>query len=271
MDTQKNALTVPMAIVVAGIIIAGAIFFSQGGPVRQVLNQPTQQQPASISDDIQLNAVSADDHILGNPNAEIVMVEFSDLECPFCKTFHKTMQTLLDQYGKTGNVAWVYRHFPLDIHPRAPKEAEASECAFDQGGNDKFWAYINKLLEITPSNNQLDPAQLPVIAKSVGLDGIKLQTCLDSGKYTAKVKANYEDGVRAGVNGTPNTTLVLTKSVTTTAEKRLSEINQTIMTQLPPGSQNVITLDSTKKKVGIGGAFQFAMMKEIIDLILSGK
>ncbi|MEK7575180.1 MAG: thioredoxin domain-containing protein [Patescibacteria group bacterium] len=271
MEPQKNILTVPVSIIIAGVIIGGAVLLSNGGPAKNVFKEPAQATNTSITENLTLRDVTADDHILGNPNAKIVMVEFSDLECPFCKSFHTTMQTLIDQYGKTGNVAWVYRHFPLDIHPKAFTEAEASECALELGGNEKFWAYINKLLSVTPSNNGLDLTQLPKIAGQVGLNVTQFQTCLDSGKYSAKVKADYEDGLTAGVSGTPNTVLVMTNPITTAAAKRLSEINQSILNQLPPGSPNVITLDSTNKKVGIGGAFQLAVMKEIIDLILSGK
>lgn len=105
--------------------------------------------------------VSPDEHIFGNPNASIFIIEYSDLECPFCKRFHETMKQAMEKYGKNGQVAWVYRHFPLDaIHSKARKEAEATECAAEQGGNEMFWKYTNKLMEITPSNNQLDPKLL---------------------------------------------------------------------------------------------------------------
>ena len=271
MENEKNVLTLPMAIVVAGIIIGGAIFFTREGKVQSVFEQVAPQTPPSNSAEISSRPVDDKDHILGNPNAKILMVEYSDLECPFCKSFHKTMQTLLDEYGKDGKVAWVYRHFPLDIHPRSPKESEATECAFEAGGNTAFWNYVNKIFEITNSNNSLDPAKLPEIARQTGLNVAAFQTCLDSGKYADKVRADYSDGLKAGVNGTPNTVLVLEAPVTPSTEKRLAEINQTIMRQLPPGSPSVLTVDSGKRKVDIGGAFQYAMVKEILDLLLSGK
>jgi protein-disulfide isomerase len=110
---------------------------------------------------IDLDPVTEKDHIAGNPSADLILVEYSDPECPFCKKFHTTMLQVMDTYGKDGKVAWVYRHFPLDaIHSKARKEAEAIECAGELGGNDKLWAYLNKLEEITPANNQLDPSLL---------------------------------------------------------------------------------------------------------------
>lgn len=107
----------------------------------------------------QVRAVSSDDHILGNVSAKIIVIEYSDLECPFCKVFHNTMHQVVEK--SNGDVAWVYRHYPIpQLHPKAFREAEATECAWEQKGNDGFWKYTDKLFEITPSNNGLDEAKL---------------------------------------------------------------------------------------------------------------
>jgi len=117
---------------------------------------------------INMKPVSDGDHILGDKNAPVKIVEFSDTECPFCKRFHTTMQQVVKD--NNGQVAWVYRHFPLDqLHSKARKEAEATECAAELGGNEKFWAYLNRLMEVTPANNGLDPAELLTIASYAGL------------------------------------------------------------------------------------------------------
>ncbi|MFH0951676.1 MAG: thioredoxin domain-containing protein [Patescibacteria group bacterium] len=152
---------------------------------------------------IEIQPVTSDDHVRGNLNiAEVVIVEFSDPECPFCQRFHATMQETVAAYGD--QVAWVYRHFPLDsLHSKARKEAEATECAAELGGNEAFWAYTDRLYEITPSNNGLAASQLPEIASDVGLDTAKFQDCLDSGKYADKVAAQLQDATASGGNGTP--------------------------------------------------------------------
>ncbi len=107
----------------------------------------------------QIKPVSSDDHILGNINARIVIIEYSDLECPFCKVFHNTMHQVVEK--SNGDVAWIYRHYPIpQLHPKAFHEAEATECAWEQGGNKTFWKYIDKLFEVTPSNNGLPESQL---------------------------------------------------------------------------------------------------------------
>src|SRR3989344_1332658 len=117
---------------------------------------------------INMKPVSDSDHILGDKNAPVKIVEFSDTECPFCKRFHVTMQQVVKD--SNGQTAWVYRHFPLDqLHSKARKEAEATECVAELGGNEKFWAYLNRIMEVTPSNNGLDPAELLNTAAYVGL------------------------------------------------------------------------------------------------------
>lgn len=207
-STQQSTLqkfSVPLAIIIAGALIAGALYFSGSKTAK-----PTVTLPGTVSAE-GMRAVDANDHILGNPNAELVIVEYSDTECPFCKQFHNTMKRVMDTYGKNGKVAWVYRHFPIDqLHSKARKEAEATECAADQGGNDKFWAFTNSLYDKTPSNDGLDVKQLPIIAKEVGLDVNTFNTCLSSGKFAAKVEADYQDALKAGGRGTPYS-LIITK------------------------------------------------------------
>ncbi len=197
-------LSVPIAIVIAGILIAGSLYYSNIKTPAKVTNTlPT------TNTNVEMKPVSSEDHILGNPNADIIIVEYSDTECPFCKVFHATMRRVMTEYGKDGKVAWVYRHFPIDsLHSKARKEAEALECANELGGPTKFWEYINMLFEKTNSNNSLDPAELPKIAKDVGLDVKSFNTCLSSGKYATLVEANYQDAIKAGGRGTPNSILV---------------------------------------------------------------
>ena len=147
------------------------------------------------------------DHIRGDKNAAVTIIEYSDTECPFCKRFHPTVQEMVDSYK--GKVRWVYRHFPLaQLHSKAPKEAEATECAYEQGGDDVFWKYVDRVYAITPSNDGLDPAELPKIATSLGLNKQKFETCLSSGKYTAKVQEDENDGVNAGARGTPYSVVI---------------------------------------------------------------
>lgn len=202
MNPEKINISPSVAIIIAGVIIAGAVLLSGRMPA-PIAAQPTQPQQAQPSGDLeQMKPISAGEHIRGSANAPVVIVEYSDTECPFCKRFHSTMKQVVAEYGS--QVAWVYRHFPLDsLHAKARSEAVALECAGEQGGNDKFWAYTDRLYEITPSNDGLDAAELPKIAQYVGLDVAKFNACLSSGKYDQHIQDEVDNATATGGQGTP--------------------------------------------------------------------
>lgn len=196
--SKSTNILIPLAIIIAGVLIAGAVIVSgnRAGPTGAV--------PPSTGNLEALASITSDDHIRGDKNAPVKIVEYSDTECPFCKRFHSTLLQLNSEYGTSGKVAWVYRHFPLDqLHPRARKEAEATECAAETGGNEKFWAYLDRLMEVTPANNGLDPLELPKIATFVGIDANKFNDCLSSGKYAQKIEEHVQNAIATGGNGTP--------------------------------------------------------------------
>lgn len=198
-----GAVVTILVIGTAGFIwmLAGGSFSKSNSPTALGVNtnQPTNnnQPTANV-----IQPVTAADHLRGNEKAKVTIINYSDTECPYCKNFHNTMQQIYQTYGN--KIAWVYRHFPLtQLHPKAPKEAEATECAAELGGNTKFWAYLDKIFEVTPSNNGLDAAQLPIIAEQVGLDKNKFETCLNSGKYANKIQTAIAAAEAAGAQGTP--------------------------------------------------------------------
>lgn len=192
---MRSNFVLPLTIVVAGALIAGAVFLV--GRSGTMPNTNGGNSNARAYD-------PAIDHVLGNPQAQVKVVEYADLECPFCKTFHQTMHQIMDYYGTGGQVAWVYRNFPLGtIHSKAPKEAEAAECAAEQGGDVAFFKFIDRVYEVTPGNNGLDLASLPAIAGEVGLNVESFNACLGSGKYQRKVADSYSEAIKLGAQGTP--------------------------------------------------------------------
>lgn len=146
----------------------------------------------------------ARDHIRGDAAAPVTLIEYSDFECPFCKRFHATAKRMVDE--SKGQVKWVYRHFPLDeLHPgKARKEAVASECAAELGGNAAFWKFADRFYELTPSNNRTDiDTVLPQIAGEIGLDKARFASCLASGKHDGRIAEDGKDAVATGGRGTP--------------------------------------------------------------------
>ncbi len=152
------------------------------------------------------------DHIRGEfSKAKVAVVEYSDFECPFCQRHHPTMQQIVDTYKD--DVVWVYRHFPLSFHQNAQKEAEATECANELGGNDVFWKYTDAIFERTTAGGTGFPLEnLAPLAKELGLDELKFKSCLDSGKYAKHVQDDMSGGSAAGVNGTPGNIVVNLKT-----------------------------------------------------------
>ena len=198
---KENYLT-PIAILIAGGLIAWGIMSNDGTSQNNPDNNGNNDQP-------KVAEVSKQDYILGNPDAEIILIEYSDIECPFCKRFHETTQKLMKDYQADGKLALIFRHFPIDqLHSKARKEAIAVECAGKLGGSEKFWAYLNETFATTNSNNSLDLNLLPVIAENIGLDKDSFVSCLDNKEIADKVKANQQSGIDAGVRGTPHSFLI---------------------------------------------------------------
>lgn len=235
---NDNKLFVPISIVVAGLIIAGAVFFTRdnAGSAKPQENKDAQGEQTTVS----VDPVSAEkDHILGNPDAEIVIVEYSDFECPFCVRFHPTMEQIMSEYGNDGKVAWVYRHFPLDqIHKSARGAAEASECVAELGGNQSFWDYSKKLFANSPTS--LTPEALRATAVEMGINEEQFNSCVSSDKHAANVEEDYQSGLKLAKSdrsfGTPYSVVISKKD----------------------GSQ-----------VSIPGAQSYSVIKQVIDSILS--
>lgn len=170
---------------------------------------PTQPAPTDPTKAVDINIeVADDDFIRGNPDARIVMVEYSDLECPYCKSFHPMAKEVFD--ANNGQVAWIYRHFPLtSIHPVAQKAAEAAECVGKLGGNDSFWAFVDAVYDNMPGVTEDD---LATIAQTVGVDSNAVASCISSDEMANNVQQDITSGNAAGTRGTPNTIVIDTQT-----------------------------------------------------------
>ncbi|MCH7759289.1 thioredoxin domain-containing protein [Patescibacteria group bacterium] len=191
------------------ILAAGGFTIPEKGLSAQVGGgDPVVAEPGSGP----VPVVTDQDYIRGNPDAPITIVEYSDFECPFCGRFHPTVKQVLAEYGD--QVRWVYRHFPLDqIHSKARIEAAAVELANELGGNDKFWDYLDRLFEITPSNDRFDLSLLSQIAEDVGLPRKPFEEMVNEndrrgGKFAGHIESDYQDGIASGGTGTPYSVVI---------------------------------------------------------------
>ncbi len=205
-------------------------------------SSPPADAPTSVWQVIR--PIDETDHVLGSADAELTIVLYSDINCPFCKQFHQTMEQVMDTYGANNTVRWVYRHFPIpSLHPTSEKEAEATECVAELGGNTKFWTYINKLvaeptIDASNTSPEKESARLALLTKyagDVGVDKTKFEQCLDSGKYADKISQSTNEAVMLGAQGTPFS----------------------------------IVVDKDGKIAPIPGALTFDQMKQAIDSILN--
>lgn len=227
---------IPVSIVVAGLLIAGAVFLNGSGKLGNKDTAGTGSDSTASQGASAVMPVTSKDHIQGNPDADIVIVEYSDLDCPYCKEFHKTLEKIMDEYGKTGQVAWVYRHLPLtQLHPNAFLHAEASECVASLGGNDAFWGFLTNMFADNPGNEQASPNDYIKYAEEFGISDTDLQNCMASKKFDSVITKDANNGMAAGAQGTP---------------------------------YSVIIVKGSDKPVAVSGAVPYENFKSFIDQIL---
>ncbi|KAA0255637.1 DsbA family protein [Acidobacteria bacterium ACD] len=214
-DSASIDITVPVAVVVGALIVAGSVLWGSGTIGARLSVEPKGSNTAVVSSAppvpsapaAQQNAPDPNQRvdvstgiypILGKKDAKVTIVEFSDLECPFCEKFDtETFPQLKKEYIDTGKVRFAYRHYLLPFHSNAPKAAEAVACARDQG---KSWELIDAIFN---DQKNITVADLKKKAASLSIKSSQFERCLDSGEKKAEVDKDQSDGTTAGVSGTP--------------------------------------------------------------------
>jgi len=190
-NPMSSSYTIPIAITVGGLIIAGAIYFALGGPSDERTGNPSLVRP-----------VDSSDHILGNPSAKIMIIEYADYDCTFCKDFQTAMLRVIAERGADGSVAWVYRQFPLtELHENAYKHAQAAECVAKTGGNDAFWKFSHALFKKQPT----DPSHYGSLALEAGAPTAAFQECYQNAVtlVEARIQADRQNALDLGAVGAP--------------------------------------------------------------------
>ena len=229
MHPASGAKLIAGSIIAAGIIIAGSIFFTgsttPSGNLAANLGQPSDDPYIpEANDDIVVAAVTEDDHVKGDFDAPVTIIEYSDLECPFCARVHPTLEQVVADYD--GDVRWVYRHFPLtQIHPNATRAAEAAECAAEQDGDAGFWAIVDGIFEAASPDLSADG--LVALAEAAGLNGGAIESCLDEGTYASYVADETAKAAAAGAQGTPYSVIMDAEGSTTPVSGALPYENWT--------------------------------------------
>lgn len=179
----------------AGLIRTGEITGNEPAFLSQY-TESNQLQSIALPEGDEFQVLTQDDPYFGTPGAKVEIVEFADFGCPYSRQASFTLRSLANRYG--ADVHYVYRDFPLEeIHPGSQLAAEAGECAQDQ---DKFWEYHDK---VYLAQTDLSKERLLQHAQELRMDVELFATCLFSGKYASEVQQDYQDGITAGVRGTP--------------------------------------------------------------------
>jgi protein-disulfide isomerase len=202
--TQILIALLILAAFLLGVLYTKVQYLEKNGSGTITANptdQTGEQTPPAKKVDVETGHLPS----LGNKNAKVVMVEFSDFECPFCKQyFDETFAKVKKDYVDSGKVVVYYRHFPLDFHPAAKPAALASECANEQ---NKFWDFHDLVFtnqaDITSKTAEEVIIALKGFATTLGLNQQQFDNCLDSEKYKNNVEKDAADGSTAGVSGTP--------------------------------------------------------------------
>lgn len=201
MKFDRQTLIIPGAIVLAGAIIAVSVYLMR---VNNVMALPT-HNPAAVSP---VNPET--DHVVGNPEAPVVIIEYADIDGEYSKDFQRTMAQLMTEYGPGGQVAWVYRHLPIiDLHPDAALHAEAAECAAMLAGESAFWRFIDLVQAAAPDVNQFDPQGYAQVAAQLGIAPGALETCVAGKQFEGKITADIRNALEAGAEGAPYTVVLV--------------------------------------------------------------
>ncbi len=211
-ETKKQGLSLPAAIITGAAIIAVGLVVAFG-PKTAPKQDNQQGYPPAPEITKEVLSIRTDDRIRGDiSTAQIAVIEYSDSDCPFCERFHTTMQQIVTDYN--GKVAWVYRHFPLSIHPNATAEAVALECVGSLGGKDAFNAFLDKIITVTLDPGSASTKALTSYAKAVGVDEKLFASCINGTAASDRVAADSKEAQSIGAQGTPFSIIVNLKTGT---------------------------------------------------------
>ncbi len=197
---KYNTKLIAEAILVAGVIVAGAILLAGSKPPADnagaAAGTSDQSQNSAQSAQPTVDPVTSADETLGNADAPVTVVMYEDYQCPFCEHFYRDGEkTIRSKYVPDGKVQFVYRDYTI-IGPESTRAAEAAHCAGDQG---KFWQYHDYLFDHQGQENggTFSDANLKGFAKDLGLDTAAFNKCFDSNKYEQRITDEFQSGNKA--------------------------------------------------------------------------
>ena len=205
-NTSSMIAALAVLIAIAAVFFAGVMYAKSdntSAPVPPTGGNNTPPPDPGVAPDLGLLKIRNNDAVRGK--SDILLIEYSDYECSFCQSFHPTVQTLVD----SGEVAWVYRHLPLPFHTTAKEGAIISECVRLSKGTEAFWTYTDGVFSAGTQNLETYKS----LARTAGLSDGQIDGCLAPNSNAQKtIEQHLQDTKKMGVNGTPGSFLVNTKT-----------------------------------------------------------
>ncbi len=197
---KRETWLIPGAIIAAGLVLSLGIY----------INRIHDVEGSAKADITLMRPVTLQDHIVGNPSAPVILVEYADIDSNYSKSFQQTLEQLMAEYAEGGKVAWVYRHLPLiDQHIHAAEHAEAAECIASLGDSNIFYRFIDALNSAAPGDLQFDPKNYDSVVSSLGILPESFNACLRAHTFQKKVGDDFQNGIAIGAGGSPFSVLLV--------------------------------------------------------------
>ncbi len=256
---KKNKL-IPLSILVAGVIISGSILQSRDFSFNIFGGKGEQKEITDIS------PVSPNEPILGNPEASVIFIEYSDTECPFCVAFSKEREKIMSLYGEEGSIAWVYRSVSI-MGSVSMQKAMALECVAEENNDYKFWNYLRDIQDkniINPNNEEIDTSLLVSPLERFDIPTKEIVKCIEEKRYSKKIRDNIKEAKAVGAEKTPFIVILLPEKISIIQEE---EIKMSLR-EIPA---SLFTIPPEKDRLIINGAVPALNIAEIIEIILPPK
>lgn len=259
---EKGEYVIGIAVILAALLISATLYIGVGGIQKAIdgikLTAGSGTGTAANATGPSVPTLSGLDFSAspyqGSANGNVMIIEYSDFQCPYCQKVVSTMEQVVSGYS---NAKFIFRQFPLSFHQYAQKAAEASLCAGAQG---KFWEMHDKMYE---NQNSLSASDLKGYAAALGMNATAFNSCLDSGEMAGQVAAEGAEGAGIGISGTPGF-LVYAKADKSAALKAKLD---TVATQLKAlGAQaTVVEVDGAGVGIVFAGALPYANFQQVMN------
>ncbi|MGM0628967.1 MAG: DsbA family protein [Patescibacteria group bacterium] len=258
---MKNDNLVTISIIIAGIIISGSLLYTRDFSFGSD-NENTENQEEVTN----IPSARENEPLLGNPNADIIFIEYSDTECPFSSQFAREREKIMSTYGAEGKIAWIYRAISGSNRTSAIK-ALSLECVSKNAENHKFWRYLRRIENKELEKDENGDPNIDALISSARKEGIpqkQLRECIKNETYLKNIKRNLKEALSEEARGTPFTVIILSEDLSSLEQKKINSEFQEIPADL-------ITIPSEPNRIFLNGLLEAEKIKKIIDIALSKK